>query len=536
MVTALTDLINQFKDRPEALKPVYEQALKLIEAQTPNFINNKKPIWLPNSGPQRRAYECVADELFYGGAAGGGKSSLGVGLAMTCHERSLILRRINKDVKKLAEAELLGKILKGNRDGWNGSDLVYRDGKRLIEFGGCEMESDKERYKGTPHDLIVFDEGSDFLESQYEFIKIWNRSTTPGQRCRVILTGNPPTQAAGLWVVKRWAAWLDPRHPNPAKHGEIRFYVMDDQDREIEVDGVGPHQVGDRTVCATSRTFIPAFLSDNPDLDADGEYERRLNMLRSDLRDAFASGIFKTEIDDVPQQLIPAAWVKAAQDRWTSSPPRGIPQCAIGVDCAQGGKDLNVLAPRHDGWFGELVKIPGKETPIGTDLLGPIMALRTDMSTIIIDAGGGYGTATYNKLLENNLKAELHKGQAESRDRSRCGVYRFYNRRAKVYYQFREALDPSQPGGSRIALPMDTQLFADLTSILFTEEKDGTGLMIKLEPKERLVKRSGKSPNEGDAVVMSWSHGLKIENAYNDWHSNANSKPKVIMRSWRKRT
>jgi hypothetical protein len=36
-------------------------------------------------------------------------------------------------------------------------------------------EPDKQRFKGDPHDLIVFDEGTDFLESQYRIIIGWNR-------------------------------------------------------------------------------------------------------------------------------------------------------------------------------------------------------------------------------------------------------------------------------------------------------------------------------------------------------------------------
>jgi hypothetical protein len=61
----------------------------------------------------------------------------------------------------------------------------WRLGVRQIDIAGCEQESDKQRFKGDPHDLIVFDEGTDFLESQYRFIIGWNRSTDPKQRCRV---------------------------------------------------------------------------------------------------------------------------------------------------------------------------------------------------------------------------------------------------------------------------------------------------------------------------------------------------------------
>src|SRR3954469_19470728 len=49
--------------------------------------------WVPNPGPQTQAFLCEADELFYGGEAGGGKTDLGIGLALSAHRRSLLLPR-----------------------------------------------------------------------------------------------------------------------------------------------------------------------------------------------------------------------------------------------------------------------------------------------------------------------------------------------------------------------------------------------------------------------------------------------------------
>jgi hypothetical protein len=48
------------------------------------------PAWIPNIGPQSAAYDSAADELFYSGAAGSGKTDLGVGLALTAHRRALM--------------------------------------------------------------------------------------------------------------------------------------------------------------------------------------------------------------------------------------------------------------------------------------------------------------------------------------------------------------------------------------------------------------------------------------------------------------
>ena len=504
----MTGLLDEVIDRLGAL-PEKERAevVKHAYAETAGMK------WIPNPGPQTEAYFCVADELFYGGQAGGGKSALAVGLAVTAHERSLILRRINKDAKKLAEAELLGNVLGGSRNGWNGTDLIYRDGDRAIEFGGCELEADKQRYKGDPHDLIVFDEVTDFLESQYVFIAIWNRTTTDGQRCRVVATGNPPTSASGLWVIKRWAAWLDPAHPNPAKPGELRWYLSHEDGKEVEVDGPGPHTVGDKEVRARSRTFIPARLSDNPDLARDGEYERVLDALPKELRDAYRDGKFGAGLKDHAFQVIPTSWIKEAQARWTPTPPNGIPMCAIGVDPAAGGDDETTLAPRHDSWFSPIIAVPGKQTPLGSDIAALVVKYRRGDAVVVMDMGGGYGGGPYEHLVDNHITVIAHKGAEKSTARTRDRKFGFYNKRAEVYWKFREALDPDQDGGSPIALPPDPALVADLCAPTFEVTPQG----VKVEPKKHLVERLGRSPDRGDAVVNCWSAGAKMATHYGQW-------------------
>lgn len=516
------------------LDEILGRLASLPEATRQDVINTaleatKERRFVPNPGPQTSAWFTEADELFYGGQAGGGKSALGCGLAYEEHEKSLILRRFNKDAKKLAEDELLSRILDGDRNGWNGSDLSYRDGKQVIEFGGCEQETDKQRYKGRPHDLIVFDEVTDFLESQYVFITIWNRSATPGQRCRVVCTGNPPTTAEGLWVIKRWAAWLDPKHTRPAKPGELRWYITDELGDEREVDGRGPHMVGGKEVYAKSRTFIPAKLSDNPDLSADGEYERVLDSLPKELRDAYRDGKFDAGLKDQPWQVIPTEWIRAAQVRWTPQPPPGIPMCSIGADVAQGGMDNNIMAPRHDGWYAPLIIVPGKDTPLGTDISGQIVAKRRDGAKIIVDCGGGYGGSVYKHLKENGIPVIAYKGAEGSSARSKCRQFTFHNKRAESYWRFREALDPDQPGGSTIALPEDPELVADLTAPTFEVM---TGNKIKIEPKEKIKERIGRSPDKGDAVVMAWVDGGKMASNYQQWQPGMNSQrgtPNVVL-------
>lgn len=513
MTTLLDDILAKLEVLPAADR---ESVVKDALAAT------KDMVWVPNPGPQAVAFDCEADELFYGGSAGGGKSDLMIGASLTSHKRSLILRRTNKEASKLFERY---RDILGHRDGWNGQDSVWRlpDG-RVIDIGGCQLEDDKQKYKGTPHDLIGFDEVSDFTEAQYTFITIWNRSADPGQRCRVIAAGNPPTRPEGFWVIKYWAPWLDPTHPNPAKPGELRWFLGGK-----EVDGRGPYEVDGKWVEARSRTFLPAKLEDNPDLAATN-YDSVLAGLPEALRLAYREGRFDIESTDEHWQAIPTAWVREAQARWTALPPVGIPMCAIGADVAQGGADNTVIAIRHDGWFAPLLVVPGTQTPLGSDVAGLVLSKRRDGAKVIIDVGGGWGADAYAHLRENSVDAVGYMGVKASVNRTVDRQLRFANVRTEAYWRFREALNPDQPNGSPIALPDDRELLADLTAPTYAPTPGG----IALEAKDKLVKRIGRSPDRGDAVVMAWFSGAKALTDLNSWRQDAIGKrhgatPKVVM-------
>ena len=523
--------IQSLAKRLGDMKP--EELIKHIETVDEGIGTR---LWVPTFGPQTDAFYCKADELLFGGEAGGGKSDLICGLALTEHERSLILRRFTDDAKELAERVMQ---ITGTRDGYNGQDHIYRNFGRTIDFGGCKEEVDKQRYKGKPHDLIGFDELSDFLESQYRFIIAWNRNVNPDQRCRVIGATNPPTVAEGLWVIRYWGPWLDPTHQNPAKQGELRWYTTDDDGHDEAVDGPGPHLVKGEMVYAKSRTFIRSRLEDNPDLTQTGQYAATLAALPKDLRQAYKEGRFDLSLKDNPNQCIPTAWVLAAQARWEETPPRSIPMCAIGGDIAQGGDDETVLAPRHDGWFAPLIAIPGKETPDGPSVAGRIIAVRRHNCHVIIDMGGGYGGSTYDHL-KGTIPSELlhgYKGAAGSLKRTKDKQLRFYNKRAEAYWRFREALDPSEYQGSPIALPPDPLVLADLTAPTYeTVRMSGNSMGIKLEAKKMLIKRLGRSTDHGDAVVMSWDHGPKAATHINEWRADQRTgnmagkrKPKINL-------
>jgi len=69
----------------------------------------------------------------------------------------------------------------------------------------------------------------------------------------------------------------------------------------------------------------------------------------------------------------------------------------------------------------------------------------------------------------------------------------------------REELDPGQHGGSIVALPPDASVKADLAAPRWELTARG----IKIEDKNDIRKRLGRSPDERDAIVMCLSEGAR---------------------------
>lgn len=461
--------------------------------------------FIPSPGPQTEAYFSKADILLYGGQGGGGKSALGVGLALNEHKKSLIMRRRYSDLDELT---LQAIKFNGGRKGFVGGTRpkLTTDDSRLIQFGAAQHLGDEEAWQGQPHDYRYFDEASQFLESQIRFLLGWIRTTEPGQRCRAVMGTNPPISANGDWLIGFFRPWLDLTHHNPARPGELRWFITDDNGKDFEVEGPHPVTQGGRTLIPMSRTFIPAALKDNPFL-INTDYQAKLDALPEPMRSAVRDGNFMAARQDDVCQVVPSLWLMAAQKRWTPDLPQGVAMTALAVDIAQGGPDKTTLASRYGSYYPPLVAKPGTETPDGGAVAVLVITHRRDGCPVILDMGGGYGGGTKLRLGDNQIDTVDFKGGNKSTETSRCGAkLTFFNKRAESYWRFREELDPNQEGGSVIALPPDPELTADLTAVRFDPVYMERGI-VKIEDKKEIKKRIGRSPDKADVVVMCQSEG-----------------------------
>ncbi len=473
----------------------------------------KLQVWRPLPGPQYLAYHSDADVIGFGGAAGGGKTDLAIGLALTKHHKVLFMRQHQTELTGIYDrlGEILGRSDYRDR---HGSWVIPGGpwGSRKLRFGSFANAGDESKEQGKEKDLIVLEEAANMLEGPARFVMGWLRSAR-GIRVQALLTFNPPTTSEGRWIISFFAPWIQRNHPNPALPGELRWFIGTKKSPDTEVPDNRPRiELPDGSITTdfdpkkvkrelilkpVSRTFIPSRVIDNSFL-AGTNYMSVLQQLPEPLRSQMLLGDFTAGIKDSEWQVIPTAWVEAACARWKAL-ERKPKMESMGVDVARGGDDNTVIMRLHQtNWFDEPLVYPGTQTPDGQTAAGLIVIAMRDQAPIHVDVIG-IGASVYDHLKANYQVIAINAAEkAPGLDKS--GMLTFANVRSWMWWQFREALDPNSNLG--IALPPDKRLIADLTTPRF--EKRGTAIYV--ESREDLLKaaRLGRSPDWGTATVQAW--------------------------------
>lgn len=477
--------------------------------------------WRPLPGPQSMAYESRADIVGYGGAAGGGKTDLAAGTIITKSERALFIRREKAQTEGLVQR--LTEI-RGDTQGYNSQKGFWRlSTTSLLELGGLDNPGDERRWQGRPHDKKIFDEVTEMREQQVRFIMGWTRTNNPALHAQVIMTFNPPTTTEGRWVIQFFAPWLDRKFPGKrAAPGELRYAAMlpdgNGGAKDIWLERGDPFVLVDDEPCydfdpedyrpediivPKSRTFIPARLTDNPIYMATG-YMSTLQSLPEPLRSQMLYGDFTAGMEDDEWQVVPTAWVEAAQARWKPRAPKG-EMLQMGVDVARGGKDNTVVATRHadreaghDWWFDELRTIPGRETPDGDDAAAAVMVRRRDDAPINVDVIG-VGASCYDALKRSLPFGSVHGvNVAEKATRTdKTGRLTFFNLRSQLIWAMRELLDPTANTG--VALPPDPELLQELCAFKWKL----SGMTVQVSSREDVIDLIGRSPDKATAIFLA---------------------------------
>jgi predicted phage terminase large subunit-like protein len=296
-------------------------------------------LWEPNPGRQAAFVSCSADEVLWGGEAGGGKSGALVALPLRwCHHpgfNALVLRREASDLGPLlAKAQRLypgvfpGAQFNGTKNVW-----TFPSGAR-VRFNHCQHESDAFAYQGDEFNFIGWDELTHFTLMQYAEINSRLRTTHAELPCISRATSNPggPGHA---WVFARWGAWLDPetdvaglparRSPEGAKVPP----ATEGQFLHFEPEGYSERAVPDRTEISRSRTFFRSVRAECTQLQPG--YEAQLNQLDPVRRAQLKGGNWLAK--PAAGKYFQRTWVK----EWLDAPPQDVTARVRYWDLAAGG-------------------------------------------------------------------------------------------------------------------------------------------------------------------------------------------------------
>lgn len=234
-------------------------------------------------------HKSIADEVLYGGAAGGGKSKACVMDAfMRCMRWSgshaYLFRRTYPELRDTLIGEALASIPNGLGH-YNSSshDYTLPNGS-VMHFRACQRPADVYKYQGTQIHWLYVDELTHFEQGVYEYLRTRVRAVKSLGIVPVVRTTSNPGGAGHAWVKSYFV--------DAAPPGRMRTRI-------VESKQLGRQQV--RTV-----QYIPALAIDNPYLSEDYIYEleQKPEKLRRALLegnwDAFEGQVF-TEFQDIPE-------------------------------------------------------------------------------------------------------------------------------------------------------------------------------------------------------------------------------------------
>ena len=277
-------------------------------------VSEQNIVFKPNVGPQTDFLAAGEREVLYGGSAGGGKSyaMLADPLRYMGHPSfsGLLLRHTTEELRELIykSKEIYPQIWKGIK--WSERKMQWEapSGARLW-MSYLDRDDDVLRYQGLAFSWIGFDE-----LTQWSTPYAWNYMRS---RLRSVAQDLPVYMRATTNPGGPGHQWVKKMFIDPAPYGK-QFNATDIESGNVLSYPKGHTKSGQPLF---KRRFIPARLSDNPYLSAQGDYETMLLSLPEhqrkqlldgdwDIKEGAAFSEFDRNIHVIEPFAIPRNWVK----------------------------------------------------------------------------------------------------------------------------------------------------------------------------------------------------------------------------------
>lgn len=193
-------------------------------------------VWEPQPGPQSSAVTAAfVDELFFGGARGGGKSDFLLGdflqdVGLGNVWRGIMFRKTYPELEELQMRAMeiypkVGGVYKTSKSSdYPFANCWYFPGGATLKMRYLESESDADGYQGHQYTWIGFDELTNHATPYaYNKLKACLRSAA-GVHGRIRASGNPGGKGH-IWVKARFIDAAPPYHPLMDENGLLRMFI-----------------------------------------------------------------------------------------------------------------------------------------------------------------------------------------------------------------------------------------------------------------------------------------------------------------------
>lgn len=199
--------------------------------------------------------------------------------------------------------------------------------------------------------------------------------------------------------------------------------------------------------------------------------------------------------------FIPPIAVAGAVARYKEFDPRTIPSSIpllMGVDVARQGKDETVIRFRKGRYVSDQVfrYHIADSMQIASLCAEKIRFFKPDV--VFIDETGGYGAGVIDRLRQlNHSCVGVQFGSRADEERQ------FANKRAEMWARMKEWVM------REACIPNDEKLRESLITPGYGHEKKTERLL--LENKDNIRKRGGSSPDDADALAMTFAHRVPVK-------------------------
>lgn len=391
--------------------------------------------------------------VLYGGAKGGGKSFWLVRWAFmqllnNPGNKGFLGRKRGVDFNNTT-LETWRKAIPGDlyRINEQKKKIFVECCKGIIDYGGMDKEEDINKFNSAEYGFAGIDQAEEISRDDFAMIRgTLRHSLTNGRKPKfqIRLTANPAQ------------CWLKDDFILAPKEGF---------------------------------KFIKALPSDNPFL-AEGYIQNLKEAFqhRPDLLQAYLYGSW----DEIAGSnvICQMAWVNKAQDLKPQGPAR---RRIVVCDPAHFGDDETVIYTFEESSVAHITDTEIVAHKSTMDTAGRLRAKKEALGANLISVDGiGIGAGVVDAL--NELNENVLEFKSSRRPTTESEAERYANLRAQIWFQGARKIFEG-----RVAVPKDDILKGQLSSITFEYMSNGR---FKIESKDDIKTRLGKSPDRADAFMM----------------------------------